>query len=43
MRVKIDCREKDLIPICKNLNEEIDYKINIETGNGDDLHRLLLV
>lgn len=33
MRIKIDCREKDLIPICKNLNEEIDYKINIETGN----------
>lgn len=33
MRIKIDCREKDLIPICKNLNDEIDYKINIETGN----------
>ena len=33
MRIKIDCREKDLIPICKNLKEEGDYKVDIETGN----------
>lgn len=31
MRVKIDCREKDLIPICKNINEEFNYNISIET------------